>query len=329
MKKRAKIWLAVILIVVIILAGGVITLSLIRQKNMEAGSSSFTARRPVINDDPNFINVAIYPYVPNQGYMEKLCAEMFKKIAPDVTLNFVDWDCYINNTPNDIDVFMYDALSLETLYENGYLSELDPADYDGIDDIMPFALEDTLIDVDGEKKTFCIPNLLCSSFLIYHDGDEELENVNNIDELYDVIGDTNGFLRPPKSKGLIANFTFNYAYFYMEALEDAENPENRDIFARKDQLVPEGVESVSKLAKMCGRSQVNESALLTWLRGTFTKAKWFRDGYGRALYGDSEAMSKLGDQVKDVHIKLISMGKGENNPRFYIMVPMSRPVVKK
>lgn len=317
MKKRTKIWLTVILIVAVILAGGVMTLSLIRQKNMEAGSSKLTARRPAINDEPNFINVAIYPYVPNQGYMEKLCAEMFKKIAPDVTLNFVDWDCYINNTPNDIDVFMYDALSLETLYENGYLSELDLADYDGMDDIMPFALEDTLIDVDGEKKTFCIPNLLCSSFLIYYDGDEEVENANNIDELYDVIGDTNGFFRPPKNRGLITNFSFNYAYFYMEALEDAEDPENRDIFAHKDQLVPEAVESVSKLAKMCGKSQVRESALLTWLRGTFAKAEWFRDGYGRALYGDSEAMSKLGDKVKDVNIRLISMGKGENNPEFY------------
>lgn len=115
MKKKSKIIIAILVLLIIIVAGVAIKM----QNSLNSGSSKINARAPIETDDPNVINVAMYSYVPDMKYMEETCKKMFKEIAPEVTINFVDWNCYMSNTPDNIDIFTYDAMYQNSLAKGG------------------------------------------------------------------------------------------------------------------------------------------------------------------------------------------------------------------
>jgi len=317
MKKSTKILLSVI-IGVLVIALGIGAAMLIRLKKLEeTGIKVIDIRKPEVSDDSNFINVAIYPYVPNLPDMEKKCEAMFKKINPDVTLNFVDWDCYASTDPENIDVFMYDAIYLDCLYEKGYLSELNLSDYSDMDLVMPFALEDTAITVDGESKTFGIPNLLCSTFLFYRKDDAELADASNIFEIYDAIGKAPAGRMLHKGKGLLMNYLDEYPYYYIEAMRDDMGPDGdpASIEGRVDD--PEALRSLNAIAKMGGKSMVEELALVYRFSSGYNKAEKFSEGYGRAFIGFSENYSFMGDNKDNIDVKMFSFSDKENVATFY------------
>ena len=49
----------------------------------------------------------------------------------------------------------------------------------------------------------------------------------------------------------------------------------------------------------------------------YIRAKWFKEGYGRAYLGYTEAMSNMGDYTNNLDFKVISYCKEDNIPVFY------------
>ena len=74
--------------------------------------------------DPVTLNVSLYKYIPDYDAFEKTVSECWKEKHPEVELNFTDWDCYSKQVPDDLDVFVFDTLSLDAFAGKGCLLAL-------------------------------------------------------------------------------------------------------------------------------------------------------------------------------------------------------------
>ena len=71
------------------------------------GSTNVYAAQP---DETNTtLNVALYGYVPDTERFEKAVQESWEKAEPNVTLNFVNWDCY-EEEPTENEVYKIELL---------------------------------------------------------------------------------------------------------------------------------------------------------------------------------------------------------------------------
>ncbi|MBQ1466643.1 MAG: hypothetical protein IIZ17_08215 [Eubacteriaceae bacterium] len=104
------------------------------------------------------LNVALYPYVPEYGSFEETAAQCFREIHPEVELNFVEWDCYSGTVSDDLDVFVFDTVCLDTYVKNGFLLPLDREDISDADDLIPAFLEGSLAD----GTIYAVPQMLCT-----------------------------------------------------------------------------------------------------------------------------------------------------------------------
>ena len=68
------------------------------------------------------------------------------------------------------------------------------------------------------------------------------------------------------------------------------------------------------IGKMGGEEQVTYSPEDN---DSFIRARWFKDGKGRAYIGYSESLAAMGDYVDKVNLRLFSYGPGKNVPLFY------------
>ena len=46
------------------------------------------------------ISVAIYPFLPDLDLAQNILAQMWAEMEPDVELEFVYWDCYVDPSPH-------------------------------------------------------------------------------------------------------------------------------------------------------------------------------------------------------------------------------------
>ena len=60
---------------------------------------------------------------------------------PDVELQFVDWSCYYDDPPDDLDVFVFDSIFLSEFIEKGYLEPFPEDKIPNKEDLVPFAVE--------------------------------------------------------------------------------------------------------------------------------------------------------------------------------------------
>ena len=58
------------------------------------------------------LNVALYGYVPDPESFKLAVEERWSAVKPNVQLNFVEWDCYDSDPPEDLDVFVFDSILL-------------------------------------------------------------------------------------------------------------------------------------------------------------------------------------------------------------------------
>ncbi len=88
-------------------------------------------------DEPKqTLNVALYEYVPDPIRFKKAVETEWNKKEPNIKLNFVDWDCYSQDPPKDLDVFVFDAIYLSHFVKEGYLSEIPEKKYKKIKKIF-------------------------------------------------------------------------------------------------------------------------------------------------------------------------------------------------
>ena len=111
--------------------------------------------------EPVTLNVALYGYIPDYGSFEDTVRESWEEAHPEVKLHFVQWDCYESVVPDDLDVFVFDAINLDVFADAGSLLPLSEEDIEDYDDLIPSFMNGCRID----GTIYAVPQLLCTDFL--------------------------------------------------------------------------------------------------------------------------------------------------------------------
>ena len=106
--------------------------------------------------EPVTLNVALYGYIPDYGSFEDTVRESWEEAHPEVKLHFVQWDCYESVVPDDLDVFVFDAINLDVFADAGSLLPLSEEDIVDYDDLIPSFMNGCRID----GTIYAVPQLL-------------------------------------------------------------------------------------------------------------------------------------------------------------------------
>ena len=253
-------------------------------------------------DEPVKLNVSLYKYIPDYDSFEATVSACWKEAHPEAELVFSDWDCYSDEVPADLDVFVIDTASLDFFAEKGFLLPLAEDNIQDFEDLIPFSADGCRVD----GKLYAVPQFLCMDLLYTRKGDAELEHVQSVSELYGVLRD-DGLLMDKQTDD-------SKIFTYMQALTD-ETQHYLDTYPpiEEGQLSQEAVDSLTALADMCQTDpEMPESD------DSFYYAKRFAQGMGRAYIGYSEAMEFMGDSAAEMDFRLFSSTDGVDIPVFYV-----------
>ncbi len=255
------------------------------------------------------LNVALFPYVPDPGRFEEVCREQWAEHHPEVRLNFVSWDCYHDEIPADLDVFVFDSMFLTGYAEQGLLLPIPEGALQNAEDFLPFALEGSRVD----GTLFAVPQLLCTNLLFTRKEDAALSCVSDIPGLYAVLGDRVLESEIPEAgEGLLIDMSggFSKLLMYLDALCDVAGAYS-DYAETPDPAFfsPEAVASLRLLCDMGGVNQVQYEPE-NW--EPYVRARWFAEGRGRALIAYTEAMSAMGDYAEKVNFRPFSYASTPN-----------------
>lgn len=137
----------------------------------------------VVADEPA-LRVSLFPYVPSPDGIQKVVEDAWKKLHPDVPLEFVTWDCYSEDPPRDLDVFEFDSIMLDYLVRNSFVSPLTLNEIAEPTGFYDFALRGAMV----EGTLYGAPRLACCPMLFYRTGDKAIEAAKSIDDLFAAIG---------------------------------------------------------------------------------------------------------------------------------------------
>ena len=255
------------------------------------------------------LNVALFPYVPDEESFQASVAACWEEVHPDVKLTFTQWDCYFSDPDEQLDVFVFDSVFLTYFARAGYLLPFPEDKIADREDFIPFTLEECR--VDGEL--YALPQLLCKDLLYTRVGDEALAAVQDIDTLYDLIGVRRlTSVIPGEKEGLLINLAddMEVTALFLDAMIDVkqEYTQYEDLPAVSS-LSEDALEALQLLCAMGGRDQVThfQADESPYLRGN-----WFAGGRGRAFIGYSEAMAAMGEAEEEILFRPFSL-HGEND----------------
>ena len=107
---------------------------------------------------------------------------------------------------------------------------------------------------------YAIPQLLCTNLLFSREGDDEVRNVSNIRELYEVIGDSTDMeLPPPEADDLLVRIPYpvDLMFWYLETEIDLEQRFSEWIsIPEAGRLDPDIVEVLTAVRDMAGAEQM-------------------------------------------------------------------------
>ena len=263
-------------------------------------------------NDPQTLNIALYPYVPDMERFEQAIGSQWDRLHSEVKLNFVSWDCYSGDPGEDLDVFVYDSVFLYDFLEKGLLLPLAEEDIRDPGDLVPAAL--SACKADG--VIYAIPQLLCTNLLFSREGDDEIRNIRNIRELYEVIGDSaDTELPPPEADDLLVGIpsVADLVFWYLETEIDLEQRFSEWVSIPEAAMLDPDIAAVlTAVRDMAGAEQMTYSPQDSYIRGS-----WFAGGLGRALIGFSETMSVMGEAAEHVEFHRISLSEDEDIPMLY------------
>jgi thiamine pyridinylase len=289
---------------------GIITISLFLQTGFGGVAHSSTKSANIT------LNVALYKYVPRLDQFKQEITAAWTKSHSDVTLNFVDWDCYSDDPPSNLDVFVFDAVFLDYFVNKGYLARLDPKDIDYPNDFVPYALNDSKLG----GFNYAIPQLGCGDILFYHQGDKALEQAKTLSDVYRAIQDCSNTCIPPNCSGpassnLLVDLSGGTtdSCFYVETSEHING-----VYNPTPPLPPAGnldsrvIANLKKLVSMACKDRATYSPPVDYFW-----AGWFGKGFGRATVGFTESMSAMGEARKGVAFKLLPLAEENDVHLFY------------
>lgn len=282
--------------------------------------SSGTGKVPIVNlvqDEgvSTVLTAAIYPYVPRPDQFKVTIESAWSKVEPDVTLRFVDWDCYSTDPPEMLEVFVFDAIFLSYFQGKGCLAAIKPEELKNADDFLEYALEGSK--VSGTQ--YGIPQLGCASILFYRQEDQQLEKAGTLSEVIQAIGEcTYTTETPPQGTGLMVDISggTTSACYYLEAVEDIYNKYNDSPPLPPDttRINNWAIKNVQQLLRMASVKQAeyyNEG-------NAYQRGSWFGQGLGRAMIGFTESMSAMGEEaLETIAFKLMPLSDSTGVSLFY------------
>jgi thiamine pyridinylase len=260
------------------------------------------------------LRVALYPYVPDQARFQRAIEAVWNVRHTGVKLDFVSWDCYQDDPPADLDVFVYDGILLHDFLEKGYLSPLAEEDIQDVDDFIPCAI--SACRVDG--IAYALPQMLCTNLLFSRKDDAAISNVRNIYQLYQAIGSIGGDGIPPaEGEGLLLSLpsAISKAFWVLETWIDEEQAYSEWVtFPDAEALDGSIMSYLQMLRDMAGDGQLS---YVSPDGNTYIRGAWFAQGRGRAFIGFSETMSDMGDAAEDMVFHRISLSDQQDIPMLY------------
>ncbi|MDO4530098.1 MAG: thiamine pyridinylase, partial [Lachnospiraceae bacterium] len=243
---------------------------------------------------PITLNVSLYKSLPHYDSFEKTVEECWSEKHPDVKLNFEDWDCYSRTLPEDLDVFVLDALSLDSFVEKGYLLALSEGNLQDYNDLIsPFAEG---CRVNG--KIYAVPQLLCTELLYTRKVDADLKKADSVNDLFAAIDEPGLLLDKTSSPTMYLQALVDCKQQYMDQYPPIE----------AETLSSEAVDSLEKIIKM----RLTDPEYVSKKGDRFYYAQQFAGGVGRAYIGYSEAMDMMGESASEMDFRLFSMTDDKN-----------------
>ena len=259
------------------------------------------------------LNIALYPFVPRLDQFKQATSDAWAKVQPDVTLNYVDWDCYSQDPPKDLDVFVFDGIFLDYFASKGHLASLKPGDIEGLSDFLGYAVNDSKVN----DVYYGIPQLGCGNLLFYRQGDKALARANSLGDVYSAIGKcSDPSIPPPKGENLLVDLSGGTtdSCLYLETVQDINNMYTPNPpLPPADKLDKQAVTNLQRLVSSGCKEQVSYSSA-----NAYQRAAWFGAGLGRAAVGFTESISAMGNGRKTVAFKLMPLANKNDVHLFYI-----------
>lgn len=249
------------------------------------------------------LNVSLYKVLPDYDSFEETVEECWKEIHPEIELNFVDWDCYSKEVPDDLDVFVFDTTSLDAFAKKGYLLALSEEDIQDYDDLIPSFIEGCRVN----GVIYVVPQILCTDFLYTRKEDESLKNVHNVNELYDALGNS-GLLLDKESP------IIQIAMYLQALVDETQHYTSHYPPIEEETLSPEAITSLKMISDM----HQTDSEGVPEDSGWYYYARRFAEGMGKAYMGYSESMDVMGENASEMDFRLFSMTDDDDIPVFYV-----------
>jgi thiamine pyridinylase len=258
------------------------------------------------------INIALYPYVPRLDQFKQVISAAWAQQSPSVPLNYVDWDCYSQDPPNDLEVFVFDGIFLDYFVAAGFLSALQPGEIDNPADFLPYALNDSKIN----NVNYAIPQIGCGNILFYRQGDTALAQANTLTQINQALGQCwNDSIPPPQNSNLLVDLSGSTtnACLYLETFQDLNGYTPAPFLPQPNSLDPTSITNLHSLLNTgCVLPSVTSSNV------PYQQAVWFGQGKGRATIGFTESLSAMGDGRQNVAFKLMPYADTNNVNLFYV-----------
>ena len=263
---------------------------------------------------PVTLSLALYPYVPDQARFQRAVEAEWRLRHPEVKLDFVAWDCYDRDPPEDLDVFVYDSIFLYDFLDRGCLLPLAETDIRDPEDLIPCALSACR----ARGSLYAVPQLLCTNLLFAREGDEAVAGAEDLEALYGLLGDcSDASVPPPEGEGLLVGIDdrTTLAFWYLETrIDQSRRYSPWDTLPGGEGLDPETMETLEAVQAMAGSEQMT---YVSPDADVYIRGAWFAQGRGRALIGFSEALWAMGEAADAVTFHRISLSEGEDIPMLY------------
>ncbi|WP_054481259.1 thiamine pyridinylase [Photorhabdus heterorhabditis] len=263
------------------------------------------------------IHVGLYPWVPRVEQFQTELTKVWKQRYPDDNLIFAAkevWDGGYNTDPSDqLDVYVFDAIHMNYLANNGWLLPLEKSDIDDFEDLFDYAMDGVKV-VDAESY-WGIPQLGCTHILFYHANDIELRIAQTLTQLKTTLNSCQytGQI-PPKKTGLMIDMSSSIINaLYLQAVYSLHNHMPKNLPFSPVEFNADAITNLRSIMEMSSYDNSTKKA------ASYQHGVWFEAGYGRAFVGFTESMTVMSSTALDnIDFKVMPLSNNtESNPLFY------------